>query len=308
MKVSTKFKVDTTICCLVIALLLLIRYVTLWPWLLTFDLAQWSYMTGHVINPFTKFEDPTAVHSWVMSSDISHRTPLTMRLQPLRMRRITWPMYRGAHFFPHIWNPWTRFAYSLYDFYSATIKTNGVICQKSLWPCVKDHSGFGGKAVLTLHFGFVAPKRHNLWIGGIILILQQNRLRWYGHVLRKEDADWVKKCMEYEVEGSRPTGRPKRTWREVVQTDCQARNLNKEDAMDRRKWKKLITVGWWSGWWVGECFFWYRLTRVVPDKGPGAQGRKTVVVVVKGASLHRTASFDVFCVDVRGGVLAVGDC
>jgi len=31
------------------------------------------------------------------------------------------------------------------------------------------------------------------------MILQQNRLRWYGHVLRKEDTDWVKKCMEYEV-------------------------------------------------------------------------------------------------------------
>ena len=26
----------------------------------------------------------------------------------------------------------------------------------------------------------------------IILILQQNRLRWYGRVLRKEDTDWVK--------------------------------------------------------------------------------------------------------------------
>jgi len=36
MKVSTKFEVDTTIRCLVIALLLLIRYVTLWPWPLTF--------------------------------------------------------------------------------------------------------------------------------------------------------------------------------------------------------------------------------------------------------------------------------
>jgi len=27
----------------------------------------------------------------------------------------------------------------------------------------------------------------------------------------------------------------------------------------------------------------------------------------KGSSLHRTESYDVFCVDVRGGVLAVGD-
>jgi len=28
---------------------------------------------------------------------------------------------------------------------------------------------------------------------------------------------WVKKCMEYEVESSRPRGRPKRTWSEVLQ-------------------------------------------------------------------------------------------
>jgi len=27
-------------------------------------------------------------------------------------------------------------------------------------------------------------------------------------VLRKDDDDWVKKCMEYEVEGPRPRGRP----------------------------------------------------------------------------------------------------
>ena len=71
--------------------------------------------------------------------------------------------------------------------------------------------------------------RERLAIDYIILILQQNRLRWYGHVLRKEDIEWMKKCMEYEAEGSRPRGRPKRTWKEVVQKDCQARNLNKED-------------------------------------------------------------------------------
>jgi len=49
--------------------------------------------------------------------------------------------------------------------------------------------------------------------------------------------------MEYEVEGSIPRGRLKRTWMEVVQNDCQARNLNKEDAMDRGRGKKLIKIG-----------------------------------------------------------------
>ena len=84
--------------------------------------------------------------------------------------------------------------------------------------------------------------RERLGIGDIIL-LQQNRLQCYGHVLRKESTDWVKKCMEYEVESSRPRAGPKRTWREVVQKDCQARNFNREDAVDRGRWKKLIKIG-----------------------------------------------------------------
>jgi len=35
------------------------------------------------------------------------------------------------------------------------------------------------------------------------------------------------------------------------------------------KWRKVITKVRWPGWvWAGECFFWYRPTRVVPDKRP----------------------------------------
>jgi len=71
-------------------------------------------------------------------------------------------------------------------------------------------------------------------------VLQQNRLRWYGHVLRKEDNDWLKKYMEYEVEGTRPRGTPKKTWREIVEKHCRARGLNMEDAMDCSRWRKQI--------------------------------------------------------------------
>jgi len=53
--------------------------------------------------------------------------------------------------------------------------------------------------------------RERLGLDDIILVLQQNRLCWYGHVLRKVYNDWVKKCMEYEVEGTRLRGRLKRT-------------------------------------------------------------------------------------------------
>jgi len=61
--------------------------------------------------------------------------------------------------------------------------------------------------------------RERLGLDDIISDLQRNRSRWYGDVLRKEGNDWKKKCMEYEVEGVRPRGRQKKTWREIVEKD-----------------------------------------------------------------------------------------
>ena len=87
----------------------------------------------------------------------------------------------------------------------------------------------------------------------IISVLLQNRLRWYGHVLRKEDNDWVKKCMEYDVESARPRGRPKKTWREIVEKDCQARGLNrdmpwmKQIRDDRCEWVNVSSGTGWTG-------------------------------------------------------------
>jgi len=59
-------------------------------------------------------------------------------------------------------------------------------------------------------------------------------------VLQKENNDWVKKCLEYEVEGARTRGRPKKTWTEIVEKNCHACELNKEDSVDRNRWRKQI--------------------------------------------------------------------
>ena len=42
--------------------------------------------------------------------------------------------------------------------------------------------------------------------------------------------------------GSRPRGRLKRTWLEVVQRDCQVHGLSKDDAMVRGRWRKMIRM------------------------------------------------------------------
>jgi len=42
------------------------------------------------------------------------------------------------------------------------------------------------------------------------------------------------------VEGVRPSDRLKKTWRQIVEKDCQARKLNREDVMDHNRWRKQI--------------------------------------------------------------------
>ena len=56
-----------------------------------------------------------------------------------------------------------------------------------------------------------------------------------GHVIRKSDNDWVKKCMGYRVEGRKPVGQPRRTWLESVEMDMTELEIYREDVYDRKK-------------------------------------------------------------------------
>ena len=52
------------------------------------------------------------------------------------------------------------------------------------------------------------------------------------------DEDWVKKCMEYRVEGRRP----RKTWLESVEADMAELEIDKEDVHDRSKWRRNVNV------------------------------------------------------------------
>ena len=67
-------------------------------------------------------------------------------------------------------------------------------------------------------------------------------VRWYGHVMRNGDEDWVKRCMECRVKGRRPVGRPRKTWLESVESDMAKLEIDKEDVHDRSKWTRIVNV------------------------------------------------------------------
>ena len=59
-------------------------------------------------------------------------------------------------------------------------------------------------------------------------------------MIRKSDDVWVKKCMEFRVEGRRPVGRQRRTWLESVEADMAELEIDKEDVHDRNIWRRNV--------------------------------------------------------------------
>ena len=82
--------------------------------------------------------------------------------------------------------------------------------------------------------------RRRLGLESIDVVMRRRRLRWFGHVERKEDS-WAKHCMEMDIPGKKPKGRPKKTWWECVQKDMKEVGLKRDDAMDRIKWRRGIS-------------------------------------------------------------------
>ena len=71
-------------------------------------------------------------------------------------------------------------------------------------------------------------------------IVRRGRLRWFGHVERKDEEDWVSKCRYLEVDGARGRGRGKKTWSECVGSDLKLFGLKREEAHDRDGWRRGI--------------------------------------------------------------------
>ena len=58
-----------------------------------------------------------------------------------------------------------------------------------------------------------------------------NSVRWYGHVLTREDVLVVRRALDFEVEGQRKKLRLKRTWKKQVEEGSVKVGLRREDEL-----------------------------------------------------------------------------
>ena len=63
--------------------------------------------------------------------------------------------------------------------------------------------------------------------------------RWFGHVERKEENDWVKKCTRMNVTGVVGRGAPRKTWKNCAERDMKAMGIKEGMAQDRLSWRNI---------------------------------------------------------------------
>ncbi|KAL1448427.1 hypothetical protein WDU94_003661 [Cyamophila willieti] len=81
--------------------------------------------------------------------------------------------------------------------------------------------------------------RNKLRVTEVTKKIQERRLQWYGHVMRR-DEDYVGKIVNrMQVAGRRARGRPKKKWEHCVTKDLEEKGLSENDAQNRGRWKLL---------------------------------------------------------------------
>ena len=92
-------------------------------------------------------------------------------------------------------------------------------------------------------------KIRNEYIRGTIKVerlgmkTREDRLRWYGHVMKREQQYVGRRVMEMELPGKRKRGRPKRRFLDVVKEDMRELGARKKNIENRRLWRNMIRCG-----------------------------------------------------------------
>ena len=73
--------------------------------------------------------------------------------------------------------------------------------------------------------------------------MREGRLRWYGHVMRRDQEYVGRKMMEMELPGKRRRERPKRRFLDVVKKGMEEVGVKEMDIEDRKMWRMMIRCG-----------------------------------------------------------------
>ena len=81
--------------------------------------------------------------------------------------------------------------------------------------------------------------RRTTKVGEITKKVQERMLKWYGHVMRREEHYVGRRAMEMKVQWRRKRGRPKRRWLDKVKDDIKEKGLSADELYDCATWRRM---------------------------------------------------------------------
>ena len=76
-------------------------------------------------------------------------------------------------------------------------------------------------------------------VGKIAKKVQERRLKWYGHVMRREEHFVGRRAMVMKVQGRSKRGIPKIRWLHKVNDDIKEKGLSADDVYHRATWRRM---------------------------------------------------------------------
>ena len=80
--------------------------------------------------------------------------------------------------------------------------------------------------------------RRILHITPIDEVMRCGRLRWFGHVQRRDADNVTRRVINLAIPGTRRRGRPKKTWNQQLKDDMTAVGFTQDVALDRTEWRR----------------------------------------------------------------------
>ncbi|XP_063385560.1 uncharacterized protein LOC134673382 [Cydia fagiglandana] len=154
------------------------------------------------------------------------------------------------------WQKWRELTGVICD-KKMPIKVKGKIYKSAIRPALLYGSECWATCKQQINKMHVTEMRMLRWSGGVTLLdkirndfirgsfkvapisdkLKENRLRWYGHILRRPEDHMVKIALNMPTQ-KRGKGRPPATWLTTVEKDMKDVNTDAEIAKNRGLWRK----------------------------------------------------------------------
>ena len=107
--------------------------------------------------------------------------------------------------------------------------------------------------IIMLRFAMGVTRKYKIrndYIRGTVKVerlgmkMRKGRLRWYGHVMRRDQEYVGRKMIEMKLPGKRKRGRPKRRFLDVVKEDMGEVGAKETGVENRTVWRKTIRCGY----------------------------------------------------------------